>query len=99
MKCSPCRSPPTASREQALPRRACWDGAGHARFAPTSCCEDLTHLPALTLHWWGDRDAYAPPSSDRAWPAKCLRRPIITDAGHMRQVDGPTQSLTPLPST
>jgi pimeloyl-ACP methyl ester carboxylesterase len=61
-------------------------------FAPTSCCKDMTHLPVPTLFGWGDRDAYAPPSSGQSLARQMphARLEIITDAGHVPKVSQPT---------
>jgi pimeloyl-ACP methyl ester carboxylesterase len=52
---------------------------------------DMAHLRAPTLFVWGDRDAYAPPSSGQSLARQMphARVEIIADAGHMPQLDQP----------
>ena len=52
---------------------------------------DMAHLPVPTLFGWGDRDAYAPPSSGESLARQMphARLEIIADAGHMPQLDRP----------
>ena len=61
----------------------------------------MAHLPVPTLFVWGDRDAYAPPSSGQSLARQMphARVEIIADAGTCRSSTNPTPSLTPLLGT
>lgn len=53
--------------------------------------EELSHLDVPTLFLWGDRDAFAPPTSgqDMAASMPDARITIIGDAGHLPYIDQP----------
>lgn len=53
--------------------------------------DDLAKLPVPTLFIWGDKDAFAPPSSGEDMVARMANAKIeiISDAGHLPHLDRP----------
>src|SRR5690606_7025750 len=56
--------------------------------------DDVAALSAPTLFTWGDRDSFAPPSSgeDVARRMASASVEILTDSGHLPQLDAPAAS-------